>query len=398
MNGNIIGIFIGLIIFILLMIYLYYLSYLKFYLRKKGYKNPFMASFIGILFLIPFIIVFISGFSILPINANFFDFVFIIVGLILFAGLATTAVVLLLPIKKSRVPGQRKIHLPYFMIGIALIAIGILLIILEYIIESKRITNSFMIMISLTPTIIYCFYMARRAKSRSMTEVISMDNRPPVLYLRPFIQEEKAFIEATFSEMDFLSYFSSKMGITLEKYFFDDISKSIGPFIALGNPEDYAPPEGAARMYANDKDWIEQFRHLSMRAACILMEVGHSENVQWELESLKTHSLQEKLFIITRPKKKKEWRRNFLFYLSRKIGKLAYNGEELKTVSWIEFTEILKRSGYILNFSDPGPGAVLTFDSESNGILLATNAYAPSEYIMAIQKWRMEKKAIGELN
>ena len=266
MNENIIGIFIGLIIFILLMIYLYYLSYLKFYLRKKGYKNPFMAPFIGILFLIPFIIVFISGFEFLPKNANFFDFVFIIVGLILFAGLATTTVVLLLPIKKSRVPGQRKIHLPYFMIGIALIAIGILLIILEWI--------SFMLMISLIPTIIYCFYMARRVQSRSMTEVISMDNRPPVLYLRPFIQEEKAFIEATFSEMDFLSYFSSKMGITLEKYFFDDISKSIGPFIALGNPEDYAPPEGAARVYANDKDWIEQFRHLSMRAACILMEGG----------------------------------------------------------------------------------------------------------------------------
>ena len=396
MNENITGIFIGLIILIFLMIYLYYLSYLYFYLRKKGYKNPFLASFIGVLFLIPFIIFFIIGFDLLSINSNFFDFGFIIVGLILFAGLATTIIVILLPTRKSRVSGSRKIHLPYFMIGIALLALlpfGILFILLL----SKSIFYPIMLIISLIPTILYCFYMARRIKSSSLTQAISMDNRPPVLYLRPFIQEEEAFIEATFTEMDLLSYFFSKMGITLEKYFIDDLSKSIGPFIALGNPEDYTTPEGAARKYASDKDWIDQFRHLSLQAVCILMEVGHSENLQWELESLKKYSLQEKLFIITRPKKKKGWRRNFLFYISRKIGKLGYKRGDNKKVSWADFKKILGRSGYILNFPDPGPGAVLTFDRDGNGILLATNAYTPSEYIKAIQKWRLEKKAIGEL-
>lgn len=396
MNENITGIFIVLIILIFLMIYLYYLSYLNFYLRKKGYKNPFLASFIGVLFLIPLIIFFITGFDLLSLNSNFFDFGFIIVGLILFAGLATTIIVILLPTRKSRVPGPRKIHVPYFMIGIALLALlpfGVLFILLL----SKSIFYPIMLIISLIPTILYCFYMARRIKSSSLTQATRMDNRPPVLYLRPFIQEEEAFIEATFTEMDLLSYFFSKMGITLEKYFIDDLSKSIGPFIALGNPEDYTPPEGAARKYASDKDWIDQFRQLSLQAACILMEVGHSENLQWELESLKKYSLQEKLFVITRPKKKKGWVRNFLFYISRKIGKLGYKRRDNKKVPWEDFKKILSRSGYILNFPDPGPGAVLTFDCDSKSILLATNAYTPSEYIKAIQKWRLEKKYIGEL-
>lgn len=54
-------------------------------------------------------------------------------------------------------------------------------------------------------------------------------------------------------------------------------------------------------------------------------------------------------------------------------------------ITWIEFADGLLKLGYFLSHADPGSGSVLTFDRESNGILLATGAQAPSDFINAIQ-------------
>ena len=48
-------------------------------------------------------------------------------------------------------------------------------------------------------------------------------------------------------------YLHGEFGPTFERYFSQVIAGSIGPFIDLGNPKDYLPPEGAARSYADDR-------------------------------------------------------------------------------------------------------------------------------------------------
>lgn len=408
-NMETIDIIFVILVVLFLLIYFILLYYLSYRVKKKGYKSPWITA---LLIYFPSMAGFLFGFFSFPLIADanmgliFYVEVFVyIFALTIFAGLASTIIVLLLP-RKKRIPGRRIIRFPYFKVGVALIVIELFLSMLNqvYKLGTKPLdltailisafaslnTWYFVILIAL-----FCFYMARRAKLPSMTEVISKDDRPSVLYLRPFIQEEESFLELTsyleLTKREAWSYISNPFQrVTFEIFFSKEITKSIGPFIALGNPEDYATPDGAARMYMDDRGWMKQFKDLSFRAACILMEMGQSENLKWELKFLREDSLQEKLFIITRPRKKKWSKINFY------IDRIDYFLKGIKPVSWAQLAENLNRAGYFLNIADLGPGSVLTFDSKCIGVLLTANAYLPSDFIMAIQKWRIERKAIGE--
>lgn len=47
----------------------------------------------------------------------------------------------------------------------------------------------------------------------------------------------------------------------------------------------------------------------------------------------------------------------------------------------------LGEMGYELDRNDPGPGAVVGFDSRSKGQVLTTDAHSPTDYIGVIQGW-----------
>lgn len=44
-----------------------------------------------------------------------------------------------------------------------------------------------------------------------------------------------------------------RVAVPFEQYFHGSIEISLGPFVALGSPEDYVPPHGAVRHYATDE-------------------------------------------------------------------------------------------------------------------------------------------------
>jgi hypothetical protein len=86
---------------------------------------------------------------------------------------------------------------------------------------------------------------------------------------------------------------------TLEQYFDIEIRQRIGPLVALGDPNDYVPPGGAAREYFADEQWIAEFRGLAGRCRFLIMRAGKSENLQRELSMLRELSLLDNLFIVT---------------------------------------------------------------------------------------------------
>ncbi|HEY2487035.1 MAG TPA: hypothetical protein VGI36_17965 [Candidatus Binataceae bacterium] len=107
--------------------------------------------------------------------------------------------------------------------------------------------------------------------AKSLEEVAQTDPRQPVLYLRPFNQESEFFVSGPKSQygqyargfqlfvinMDFREDASDDdptVGIRFEDYFTDALEARIGPFCALGNPEDDTLPEEAVRTYATDTD------------------------------------------------------------------------------------------------------------------------------------------------
>lgn len=69
--------------------------------------------------------------------------------------------------------------------------------------------------------------------------------------------------------------------------------------MALGDPNDYVPPGGAAREYFADEQWIAEFRKLAGCCRFLIVRAGKSENLQRELSMLRELSLLDKLFIVT---------------------------------------------------------------------------------------------------
>ena len=128
-------------------------------------------------------------------------------------------------------------------------------------------------------------YLIRRERTvhtPPMEEALEEGQRRPALYLRAFNQESQFFImgskelygrwaksfHAAISKSD------QKIGLTLEEYLGKDLSRSIGPFVALGSPEDYlAPPALYAYMQRmtsgrrNSRHWPKRRRRSSSKSA-----------------------------------------------------------------------------------------------------------------------------------
>ena len=208
-------------------------------------------------------------------------------------------------------------------------------------------------------------YLDRLRREKTIEQVLSGDLRPPVLYLRAFNQERDFFAVVPAEEYvdRVMNPFTRRavdakqvqeIALTLEQYIKPEIEKGIGPLVALGSPEDYLPPEGAARTYADDVDWMERFKALVAEAQAIVMEVSRSENLRWELQWLRTLGLQTKLFLLTRPRRPRE-----LAWLTRLSYVWLPRLRGIPPSNWAEFSTDLRQLGYGFDFDAPARGGHL---------------------------------------
>ena len=248
----------------------------------------------------------------------------------------------------------------------------------------------------------------------SATEAVEQDPRPPVLYLRSFDQEMLKFVHLKDEEKarynTFLNYagdvnlppfeqaiytalnssalltFGSveSEDVTFEKYFRGEVMERIGPFVALGNPIDSLPTEGAFRDYQIDERWKDVFFNHSERAACILMQLGSSDNLQYELTAILSRHISHKLFILTPPqenlKDRYAWVRKYIL--------------REKPANWQAFSAILQKNGFRIPDEPLGIGSVLTFEKDGSPLVLVRNAFQPQEYIQPIAERLKELKVI----
>jgi hypothetical protein len=319
------------------------------------------------------------------------------------AGVAALAMVSL-PARGARTFGERRPGFPFERIGQGVIGLGVLAgaavvaASISHHLNFDQLSRALMIVVGfIVPLGLYFIYLGRRTQVPSLNTVLEHDTRAVALYLRAFNQESQFFLIGAKSKYgEYASGFGAALakpdqnvGVTFEGYFGAALNKSIGPFVALGSPEDYLAPEGAVRMYAKDTDWMQRLEELANRAVCIVVEVGKSANLRWEFEHLKAVGQQTKLFVFTRPKRERGTRLAYTFW------GLLWRLKGIEKITWPRFAADLGKMGYQPG-DDPGPGAVLTFDADAKAILLTSEAASPDEFIEPIAHWIKRRERIGK--
>ncbi len=237
----------------------------------------------------------------------------------------------------------------------------------------------------------YCFGIDRRVKA---APAVLAESEGSVLYLRAFDAERQPFVSG---DRSVLRRYTNQLKahvplargkrnrtihLTLEDYLEEAITSKIGPFVGLGNPADSLPPDGATREYAPDANWKERFLALAQNAKCIVIALGESDNLQWELRQIREQGLSQKLCLFTSPRPVDRE----LGSLSRALRSEAARKDAL-AASWASSCETMRRAGYDCDPVCPGPGAVTAFDQNGKSLLLTTEASSPDEYINPAVDW-----------
>jgi hypothetical protein len=105
-------------------------------------------------------------------------------------------------------------------------------------------------------------------------ELIKNDPRAPVLYLRSF--DDDAVPDYTGSMTPLGARLTVEM--QLAKVFM-----GMGPVVSIGRPGELLPELGTNRFYVSDDDWQQAVLYFLDRAAAVIIVVGRSTGVTWEI-------------------------------------------------------------------------------------------------------------------
>lgn len=131
-------------------------------------------------------------------------------------------------------------------------------------------------------------------------EVMQRDPRPPVVYLRSF-QDDGQALHAPFDPGGIGRRIAGVVLRTPEQEL-ADVLAHVGPVIAIGKPGERLPELGAARLYVSHEAWQAKVHTLLDAAALVVLRVGRSEGVRWEIEqTLARVPPSRRLFVLLGP-------------------------------------------------------------------------------------------------
>jgi hypothetical protein len=418
-------------VFILASYYAFTIVFLYFYLPLVGYAqirrlgySPTKASMLVLGVTVLSVLATIVTAVVAPKPDNFWGVLGIIVLCIampiLLSAFGCTILVRKLPKREFRVSGPRRVRFPFVYFGYLVMAgavVGCVAVTIFAPPENRTLSNIIGLLVVVSMATLFgkaLIITGKRVnKQVSIEEAVRFDPRSPVLFLRPFVAERVPFVQGPNSKYGRYAAVTQQLlatvrsmsdsegnkreedptiSIMFEVYLGSEFRERIGPFIALGNPEDYLPPEGAIRTYADDEGWYEYFERLARQAICMVMPVSNSGNLQRELALLRGEGLQQRLFIFTPLWRPEDVRAPFPARASFWIVSRLYGltGSSAPVASWRQLAENLARLGFDLG-EDPGRGAVVTFDSEGKAMVLVTAAETPPEFVEPLREHLMRR-------
>lgn len=118
--------------------------------------------------------------------------------------------------------------------------------------------------------------LQHRLRSLNLQQILDRDGRPPIIYLRSFEHDQHgAWLESALTQA----------------------TSDWGPLVAIGRPGEIIPPDGAARFYVGD-DWQAVVTHLIEVSQLVLIRLGGTEGLAWEMQQIVASAAHEKLVLI----------------------------------------------------------------------------------------------------
>jgi hypothetical protein len=126
----------------------------------------------------------------------------------------------------------------------------------------------------------FLLYRGKQYGARASALRLLDDERPPVVYLRPFAKDE------SLAGQVFTAVLTPRMlsGFASEEEQLAQAVAPIGPLVAIGQPGERLPKPGAVRAYATDAEWKGVVQHWLASARLIILRPGTTQGVWWEME------------------------------------------------------------------------------------------------------------------
>jgi hypothetical protein len=141
---------------------------------------------------------------------------------------------------------------------------------------------------------------AKRHLAAPALDIRRQDNRPPVLLLRSFGDD---VIPVQEFRLSFFIQRAQTFEEILTQHLWD-----YGPVIAIGRPGEAIPPLGAAREYLRNESWQSRLKELSASARMLVLVLGRTEGVLWEIRRVISAGLLSKTVFVLPPVKEEELR------------------------------------------------------------------------------------------
>lgn len=168
-----------------------------------------------------------------------------------------------------------------------------------------NIAQFYIMVAAMSATLLFSFLanvVRRSARSRavsSLTELLASDNRPPILFLRAFRDDQVTLPTPRYDPLGKL------LNSGFPKEHFEHLllleGTRFGPVVALGNPNDRYPPYGVSRGYFEHKDWKGAVSDLAQKSAAIVLCFDETDSVLWELEHIIQHQYVHKALFLIHP-------------------------------------------------------------------------------------------------
>lgn len=140
----------------------------------------------------------------------------------------------------------------------------------------------------------WCLRASRRLAMMTADNLLRVDSRPPVLYLRSF-RSDAIRTSERWGLLRLLYPFRMKT------HFAQLIAArcaAIGPVVTIADPKTRIIVPGPAQKSAGHADWHEVVTALMQDAALIIVLMDATENLKWEIESLRaSRAIERTLFI-----------------------------------------------------------------------------------------------------